>query len=163
MAKAKSAIPQGFHSVTPQLVLDKCAEAIEWYKKAFGAVEIMRAPGPDGRIMHALLQIGNSPIMVNDDMSGGAKTSPNSRASFWIYTDDVDALYNRATAAGARVAPGPMGTLGDQFWGDRTGTLIDPQGYQWTLATHKEDLTPEELDQRQQQFFRNFSPQPTHG
>jgi PhnB protein len=162
MAKAKSAIPEGYHSVTPQLTLDKAAEAIEWYKKAFGAEEKGRAVGPDGKIMHADLRIGNSPVMVNDDMMGGPKAAPNTRASFWIYVEDCDAVYNRAVAAGARVAPGPMGAIQDQFWGDRTGTVIDPQGFQWTIATHKEDLTPQEMDQRQAEFMKHFAQQPTH-
>ena len=162
MAKAKSAIPEGFHSITPQLTLDKCADAIEWYKKALGAVEKGRAVGPDGKIMHAELHIGNSPIMVNDDMMGGPKTSPTSRATFWIYTEDCDALYNRAVSAGARVAPGPMGALADQFWGDRTGSVIDPQGFQWTIATRKEDLTPDEMNKRQEEWMKGFAAQPTH-
>jgi PhnB protein len=162
MAKAKSPVPEGFHTVTPQLTLDKAVDGIEWYKKALGAKEVSRAVGPDGKIMHAELRIGNSPIMVNDDMMGGPKATPNSRAAFWIYVDDVDALFNRAVSAGARVAPGPMGALADQFWGDRTGTLIDPQGFQWTIATHKEDLTPQELDQRQAEWMKKFAPQPTH-
>ena len=162
MAKAKSAVPEGFHTVTPQLTLDKAAEAIEWYKKAFGAQEKSRSVGPDGKIMHAELHIGNSPIMVNDDMSGGPKATPNSRSSFWIYVGDVDALYNRAVAAGARVSPGPMGALADQFWGDRTGSVIDPQGFQWTLATRKEDLTGEEINKRMAEWMKNFAPQPTH-
>jgi PhnB protein len=162
MAKAKSAIPEGFHTVTPQLTLDNAAEAIEWYKKAFGAKENGRAVGPDGRILHAELRIGNSPIMVNDDMMGGPKATPNSRSAFWIYVDDVDTLYNRAVSAGAKVSPSPMGKLADQFWGDRTGTIIDPQGFQWTLATRKEDLTREEMDKRQAEWMKSFAPQPTH-
>jgi PhnB protein len=163
MAKAKSPVPEGFHTITPQLTLDNAAKGIEWYKNALGAKEVGRAVGPDGKIMHAELRIGNSPFMVNDDMMGGPKAAPNSRASFWIYVDDADTLYNRAVAAGARVAPGPMGAMADQFWGDRTGTLIDPQGFQWTIATHKEDLTPEELNQRQAEWMKGFAHQPTHG
>src|SRR5436189_3464593 len=106
MTKAKSAIPEGFHSVTPQLTLDDAASAIEWYKTALGAVETSRAVGPDGKIMHAELRIGNSPIMLNDAMMGskGPKTLGGSPVSLWIYVEDADALFNRAVAAGGQVA-----------------------------------------------------------
>lgn len=163
MATAKSPIPEGFHTVTPQLVFDTAAAAIDWYKKALGAEERGRAVGPDGKIMHAELQVGNSRIMLNDAMGGGrsAKAFGGSPISLWIYVPDCDALFNRAVAAGAQVSPGPMGQLGDQFWGDRTGSLIDPFGYQWTIATRKEDLTPEELDRRAEEFFKQFAPQST--
>ena len=161
MAKAKSAVPEGYHTVTPQLTLDNAAEAIEWYKKALGAVEGDRATGPDGKVMHSELRIGNSRIMVNDAMMGskGPKALGGSPASLWIYVDDCDALFNRAVSAGAQVAPGPMGQLTDQFWGDRSGTVTDPAGYRWTIATHKEDLTPEEMNQRQDEFMKRFAAQ----
>jgi len=163
MAKAKSPIPEGFHSVTPQLTLDNAAQSIEWYKKALGAEEVSRAIGPDGKIMHAELRIGNSRLMVNDVMMGkGPKAFGGSPASFWIYVEDCDALYNRAVGAGAQSAGGPMGQLQDQFWGDRCGTVVDLEGYKWTIATHKEDLTREEIEQRQKEWMKNFAPQPTH-
>jgi len=164
MAKAKSAVPEGFHTVTPQLTLDNAAEAIEWYKKALGAVEGDRATGPDGKVMHSELRIGDSKIMVNDAMMGskGPKALGGSPASLWIYVDDCDSLFNRAVSAGARVAEGPMGQLTDQFWGDRSGTLTDPAGYRWTIATHKEDLTPEEMNKRQEEFMKRFSSQGAH-
>jgi len=159
MAKAKSPIPSGFHTVTPQLTLDNCAQAIDWYKKAFGAEEVSRAVGPDGKIMHADLKIGDSHIMMNDAMMGGRgpKAIGGSPASLWIYVNDCDALFNRAVGAGAKVPPGPMGALADQFWGDRTGTIIDPHGYQWTIATRKEELTPDEMRQRQDEFMKRFA------
>lgn len=159
MAKAKQAVPEGFHTVTPQLTLDNAAKAIDWYKKALGAEEVMRGVGPDGKIMHAELRIGNSLIMLNDEMGGGksAKTLGGTPISLWVYVDDCDSLFNRAVAAGAQVAPGPMGQLMDQFWGDRTGMFTDPHGYRWTIATHKEDLTPEEIQQRQEAFFKQFA------
>jgi PhnB protein len=165
MAKAKSAVPAGHHTVTPQLILDNAAQAIDWYKKALGAEEVARFPGPDGKIMHAEIRIGNSLIMLNDEMGGGrsAKAIGGSPVSLWLYVDDCDALFNRAVAAGATVAPGPMGQLMDQFWGDRSGTIKDPHGYQWTIATRKEDLTPDELNQRADEFFKKFAAQPTHG
>ena len=158
MAQARSPIPEGFHSVTPQLVCEDAARAIEWYKRALGAEEKTRAVGPDGKIMHAELQIGNSRFMLNDPMGGGKspKALGGSPVGFWIYVDDCDSLFNRAVAAGARVPPGPMGQLGDQFWGDRTGSFLDPSGYQWTIATRKEDLTREEMDRRAEEFFRQF-------
>ena len=164
MAKAKSAVPEGYHTVTPQLTLDNAAEAIVWYKKALGAVEGDRATGPDGKVMHSELRIGNSRIMVNDAMMGskGPKALGGSPASLWIYVDDCDALFNRAVSAGAQVAPGPMGQLTDQFWGDRSGTLTDPAGYRWTIATHKEDLTREEMNQRQEEFMKRFASQAAH-
>ena len=159
MAKAKSAVPEGYHTVTPQLTLDGAADAIDWYKKALGAEELSRAIGPDGKIMHAELRIGDSRIMVNDAMMGGK--TPNalggSPTSLWVYVEDCDALFNRAVAAGAEVAGGPMGSMQDQFWGDRCGTVVDPQGYSWSIATHKEDLTREEMAERQAEWMKNFA------
>jgi len=165
MAKARKAVPEGHHTVTPQLTLDNAAQAIDWYKRALGATEVSRAVGPDGKVMHAEVRIGDSPIMLNDEMGGAksAKAIGSSPASLWVYVEDCDALFNRAVAAGARVAPGPMGQLTDQFWGDRTGTFTDPHGYRWTIATHKEDLTPEEMQQRQDAFMKQFAAQPAHG
>ena len=159
MAKAKKAVPDGHHTVTPVLVLDGAAEAIDWYRKAFGAEETSRAVGPDGAIMHAEIRIGDSLIMVHDTMgeAKGPRTFGGSPVSLWIYVDDCDALFNRAVAAGAQVPPGPMGALADQFWGDRSGTVIDPQGYRWTIATHREDLTPEEIKQRMDEFMASYS------
>jgi PhnB protein len=165
MAKAKSAVPEGHHTVTPQLTLDNAAQSIEWYKKALGAEEISRAVGPDGKIMHADLRIGNSRIMVNDAMMGskGPKTLGGSPSSMWIYVEDADALFNRAVSAGGQVAAGPMGAMQDQFWGDRCGSLKDPEGYTWTIATRKEDLTPEEMKQRQAEWEKTFAAkQPAH-
>ena len=164
MTKAKSAIPEGYHTVTPQLTLANAAKAIEWYKKAFGADEVSRFAGPDGKIMHADLRIGNSHFMVNDAMMDGKapKALGGSPASFWIYVDDCDALFKRAVGAGAQVATGGMGQLQDQFWGDRSGTVVDPEGYKWTIATRKEDLSREEMQKRGEEFMKNFTPQPTH-
>ena len=159
MAKAKSPVPEGFHSVTPQLTLENAVQAIDWYKKALGAEEVSRAVGPDGKVLHAELRIGNSRIMMNDAMMGGKgpKALGGSPTSLWIYLEDCDALFNRAVAAGAQVAGGPMGAMQDQFWGDRCGSLKDPEGYTWTIATRKEDLTREEMDQRQAEWMKNFA------
>jgi PhnB protein len=162
MAKATKAVPDGYHTVTPTLTLDNCAQAIDWYKKALGATERARAVGPDGKIMHAEITIGDSIIMVSDPMMGfkGPKAIGGSPASLWLYVEDCDALYNRAVKAGAEVLPG-MGQMQDQFWGDRSGSVIDPFGYKWTIATHKEDVTPEEMKQRQDAWMKQFAGQPT--
>lgn len=164
MARAKSPVPEGFHTVTPHLVFDNAAQAIDWYKKGLGAEEKLRSIGPDGKIMHAELQIGNSLIMLNDAMGGGrsAKTFGGSPIALWIYVPDCDALFNRAVAAGGQVAPGPMGQLADQFWGDRCGMFTDPFGYHWTIATRKEDLSHEEINERAQAFFKQFAHQSAH-
>jgi PhnB protein len=164
MAKAKHTVPEGFHTVTPHITLDNAAQAIEWYKKALGAQEKARALGPDGKIMHAEVRIGDSSILMNDDMMGGRspKKYGGSPASFWIYVDDCDALFNRAVAAGGQVPDGPMGQLADQFWGDRCGSLKDPFGYTWTIATRKEDLTPKEIEERQAKWMKEFAQQATH-
>jgi PhnB protein len=159
MAKAAQPIPHGFHTLTPQLVLENAAQTIDWYKKAFGAVEVTRALAPDGKVIHAELRIGDSVFMANDAMMGGKspKTLGGSPASLWIYVPDCDALFNQAVGAGAQVGM----PLTDQFWGDRSGSVVDPSGYQWNIATHKEDLTREEVKQRQDAFFKQMS-QPAH-
>ena len=159
MAKARQAVPEGLHTLTPHLILDDAARAIDWYKKALGAVEVSRSPGPDGKIMHAHLRIGDSAIYLNDEMGGGksAKARGGSPISMWLYVDDCDALFNRAVAAGATVPDGPMGQIADQFWGDRAGSIVDPHGYHWTIATRKEDLTPEEIRERMDAFMKNFA------
>jgi len=155
MANASRPVPDGFHTVTAQLILEDAASTIDWYKKALGADERMRALGADGKVMHAEIQIGDTILMVNDPM-GGAKSPKalgGSPTSLWIYVPDCDALFNRAAAAGAKVVM----PVADQFWGDRSGTLIDPSGFQWTIATHKEDLTPAEINQRQEEFFKQMT------
>ena len=160
MAKAaKTAVPDGYSTVTLQLTLDNAAAAIDWYKKALGAEELERALGPDGKIMHAEIRIGNSRIMLNDAMMGGKGplAMGGSPASVWIYVEDCDALFNRAVAAGGTIALGGMGAMADQFWGDRSGTFVDPHGYRWTIASHKEDLTPEEMKARQDAWMEQFA------
>jgi PhnB protein len=159
MAKTKNPIPAGYHTVTPHLTMMNAGKAIDWYKQALGAVEVSRFLGPDGKVMHAQITIGDSPIMLNDDMMGGNTTKDHngSPVSIWLYVTDCDALYNRALKAGAKVAPGGMGEMADQFWGDRCGMIIDPEGYWWTIATHKEDLSPEEMKTRSEEFMRQFA------
>jgi uncharacterized glyoxalase superfamily protein PhnB len=144
MAKA---IPDGLRSITPALNVDGAAEAIEFYKKAFGAEEVMRAPDPSGKkIWHAAIRIGDSQIFVNDVFPEmGANPS---HSSLWIYTEKVDALWKRATDAGCQVAM----PIGDMFWGDRMGVVLDRWGIKWTLAQHMKDLTPAELKKAQDDF-----------
>jgi PhnB protein len=160
MAQAKRTIPEGYHTVTPQLTLDNAAQAIDWYKRALGAEEGSRATGPDGKVMHSELRIGDSRVMVNDAMMGskGPTALGGSPASLWLYVDDCDALFERAVRAGAQVRM----AMADQFWGDRCGTLVDPHGYGWTIATHKEDLTREEIEARQAEWMKQFAQQPAH-
>src|SRR6266498_2359468 len=162
MSKAKNAVPEGFHTVTPQLTLDNAAPAIEWYKKALGAEEVSRAVGPNGEILHAELRIGDSLVMLNDAMGGsrGPKAIGGSPASLWIYVKDCDELFKRAVAAGAQVLDGPMGAMADQFWGDRSGTFTDPYGYRWTIATRKEDVPRDEMERRAQEFFKRMAQAP---
>jgi PhnB protein len=157
MAKATRAVPEGHHTVTPSLTLDDSARAIAWYKEALGAEEVARVAGPDGKIMHAEIRIGDSLIMIMDPMMGakGPKAFGGSPASLWLYVDDCDALFERALAAGGEVVE--YGEMRDQFWGDRSGTFADPHGYMWTIATHKEDLTPDEMKQRQDEFMRELA------
>jgi PhnB protein len=160
MAKAKKAVPEGYHTITPHLVLDDAAKTIDWYKKALGAEEIARSLGPDGKVMHAEIRVGDSRVMMNDPMMGGKgpKATGGSPASLWVYVEDCDALFNRAVGAGAKVRM-PMA---DQFWGDRCGGVEDPAGYTWTIATRKEDLTGDEMNKRAQEFFKQFAQQPAH-
>ena len=155
MAKAAKAVPDGFHTITPQLALDDAAQAIDWYKRALGAREVNRSLGPDGKIMHAELEIGSSRIMMNDVMPGskGPAGLGGSPASLWLYVENSDALFDRAVKAGATVQM-PMA---DQFWGDRAGAFLDPAGYSWWVATRKEDFTEAELQQRAAEFFKQMA------
>jgi PhnB protein len=159
MAKAAKAVPEGYHTITPQLTLDNAPQTIDWYKKALGAEEITRSAGPDGKVMHAELRIGNSRFMVSDVLMGmkGPQAYGGSPASLWLYVENCDALFDRAVAAGAKVQM----PLADQFWGDRGGAVADPAGYTWWISTRKEDLTPDEIRQRAADFFSKMA-QPAH-
>ncbi len=158
MAQKAQAIPQGYHTVTPSLFVAGAAKAIDFYKKAFGAEERMRFPAPDGSIMHAELTIGDSIVMLADEMPDqggrGPKSIGGTPVSFFIYRENVDAAWKQAVAAGAKeIMP-----LADQFWGDRTGCLEDPFGHQWWLAQHIQDLTPEQLQKNAEAFFSQGQP-----
>ncbi len=144
-------IPDGYHTVTPYITVRNGAEAIEFYKRAFGAQETERITGPDNKsVMHAELKVGDSIIMLSDEFPQGHTRSPQglegTTASLFLYVADVDAAFKRALDAGATVAM----PLADMFWGDRFGTVADPFGHMWGLATHKEDVPPEELKKRAQ-------------
>jgi PhnB protein len=146
-------IPENFHSITPNLVCRNAAQAIDFYKAVFGATEIVRMHGPDGKIMHAVLKIGDSRIFVNDTMGNSMPSSPGPGISnpiyLHVYVANVDAIFNRAVENGARVDM----PVQDMFWGDRYGQFTDPFGQQWAVATHKEDVAPEDLKRRQDAFF----------
>jgi PhnB protein len=138
-------IPEGYHSLTPYLIIDGAADALEFYKKAFGATELFRMEH-EGKIGHAEMKIGDSPFMLADEQPQwkGPKTLGGTPVSLMIYVDDVDTTYKQALeAGGVELKP-----LQDQFYGDRSGTLSDPFGHVWTVATHKEDVSPEEIDKR---------------
>jgi len=140
-------IPDGYHSVTPYLYVRGAAAAIEFWTRAFGAVEMLRLPGPNGVLMHGEVKIGDSILMFAEEMPEWGNKSPQTlggvTSGYCIYLPDVDAAFARAIAAGATV----MRPVADQFYGDRSGTVIDPFGHVWTLATHTKDLTPEQIDQ----------------
>jgi PhnB protein len=141
-------IPTGYHAVTPYLIVHDAAKALEFYKKAFGAVELMRFPGPGGKIMHAEVKIGDSPVMLADEMPDGGyvgpKTLGGAGVSMMLYVEDVDSRFKQAVAAGATVKR----EVEDQFYGDRVGTIVDPFGHVWSISTHKEDLTMDEIQKR---------------
>jgi len=132
-------VPEGYHTVTPFLTLKDAAGAIEFYKKAFGAQERFRMPTPDGKVAHAELQIGDSVVMLSE-----ALQEPVTSASIYLYVPNADAMFDRAVEAGAQSTM----PLADMFWGDRYGRLTDPFGVRWGIATHKEDVPPEEMGRR---------------
>jgi PhnB protein len=151
-AKAKP-IPDGFHSVTPYLTVRNAAQAIEFYKRAFGAQERVRLPGPDGKVAHAEIMIGNSILMLGEECPEMGNQSPESlhgsTVGMAVYVENVDEVFNRAVKAGAAVKEG----VSDKFWGDRGGTITDPYGHKWTILTHKEDVAPQEMKKRMEKMF----------
>src|SRR5688572_5689485 len=141
-------VPEGYHTATPYLIVKGAAAALDYYKKAFGAVEVMRHAAPDGKIGHAEIRIGDSVIMLADEYPemGHRGPQPGGGAPVFVmlYVDDADALWRKAIAAGAK----ELQPLKDQFYGDRSGSLVDPFGHTWTIATHVEDVSPEEMKRR---------------
>ncbi|HEX5177100.1 MAG TPA: VOC family protein [Chthoniobacteraceae bacterium] len=148
MASSVKPLPDGYHTVTPYLIIHGAAQALEFYSRVFGAVEVMRFKGPGGKIMHAEMTIGDSRIMVADEFPQMGAVSPQSiggtAVGLALYVEDADATFNRALGAGATV----ISAVQDQFYGDRSGTLLDPFGHRWTVATHIEDVTLEEVERR---------------
>ena len=153
--------PEGYHSVTPYLTVDGAAKAIEFYEAAFGATEVLRMPmGDSGRIAHAEIRIGDSHVMLADEFPDMGFLGPQKRggatASLMVYVEDVDAAFVRALEAGATEERAPA----DQFWGDRMGTLVDPFGHRWTLATHVEDVPHEEMQRRMEEWTKQAQAEP---
>jgi PhnB protein len=153
MAPKVNPIPQGYHTVTPSLMVRGAEKALDFYRKAFNAEETLRMPGPDGKIIHAEFRIGNSVMMLGEEMPEMGGKSPQSLGgspvSFFIYLENVDEAWQRAINAGAKqVMP-----LADMFWGDRAGCVDDPFGHHWWLAQHIADLTPDEIKKGQEEFF----------
>jgi PhnB protein len=154
MTDKVKAIPDGFHTITPHLTVRDAKRAIEFYQKAFGAEVLHVAPAPGGKVMHASLKIGDSMLMLNDEFPEyGGQLAPSatggSAVALHIYLEDVDGAFARAVAAGAAVKM----LLMDQFWGDRYGQVVDPFGHRWSLATHKRDMTQEEMQEEQEKAF----------
>jgi PhnB protein len=147
-------IPDGYHTVTPYLIVKGAAQALEFYKQAFGATEVMRHASPDGKIGHAEIKVGDSVIMLADEFPDmgfvGPQTLGGTPVSILLYVEDVDARAGQAVAAGAKV----LRPVKDQFYGDRSGTFADPFGHVWTIATHKEDLSDEEIRKRSEAFLK---------
>lgn len=147
-------IPDGYHSVTPYLICKGAAQAIEFYKQAFGATELMRMPMPGGKLGHAEIRIGDSAVMLADEFPEmdvrGPQSLGGTSVSLLIYVPDVDTAFPQAIAAGGK----EIRPLVDQFYGDRSGTLEDPFGHKWTIATHKEDVPPEEMQRRHEEFMQ---------
>ena len=148
MASKVKSIPEGYHSITPYLIIKGAAAAIDYYKEIFGATELLRIPQADGRIGHAELKFGDSVVMLADEFpemnTVSPKTLGSSPVGLLLYVEDVDATFAKAVSKGAKVQKG----LADQFYGDRNGTVEDPFGHKWTIATHKEDVSPEEMERR---------------
>ncbi|MEK6675321.1 MAG: VOC family protein [Planctomycetota bacterium] len=154
MASKAKAIPDGHHTVTPHLVVRGAAKAMEFYKNAFGAKELFRVPGPDGKtVMHAEMMIGDSPFYLCDEFPDMGATSPatlkGSPVTIHLYVQDVDKTYSQAVSAGAKATM----PVSDMFWGDRYGKLEDPFGHHWSVATHTEDVAPEEIAKRSKAAF----------
>jgi PhnB protein len=155
MAKVK-AVPQGYHTITPNLVVTDGARAIDFYRSALGAEEIARMPGPGGGVMHAELRIGDSVFMLGEEMPDMGTRSPKSYGgspvSLYVYFEDVDSAFDRAVKAGGKA----LMPLANMFWGDRMGALEDPFGHRWSLAQHISDPTPEEMQKGQEEFFAHM-------
>jgi PhnB protein len=153
MPNSVKPIPEGFHTATPTLVVRNAAQAIDFYKKVFGAEEIMRMPSPDSKISHAEIKIGDSIIFLSDEFAQHPGKSPQTLGGFtggiYLYVPDVDDVFAKAVAAGGK----PFMPVTDMFWGDRHGNFTDPFGHSWGVSTHTEDLSEEEMGKRAQAFY----------
>jgi uncharacterized glyoxalase superfamily protein PhnB len=152
------AVPTGFHTLTPHLTVRDADKALEFYKNALGAEVLNVARMPDGKVMHAALRVGDSMLMLNEEMPDFGALSPLSNGgagvTIHIYTENVDAAFDRAVSAGANVVMPLM----DQFWGDRYGMIADPFGHKWSIATHTKDMSPEEMQRAQDEAMANMPP-----
>jgi PhnB protein len=162
MTASSNPVPKGFHTVTPSLIVRGAAEAIEFYKKALGAEELMRMTGPDGKIGHAELKIGDSVMFISDEFENmGVARSPQTlggcTGTLNLYVPNVDATFKQAVSAGGKTTM----PVADMFWGDRYGTFTDPFGHHWGLGTHKEDLSAEEVEERAKAFYASMAQKKT--
>jgi PhnB protein len=162
MASKVKPIPEGYHTISPNLVVNDAARAIDFYKRAFGAQELFRMNFPNGKVVHAELKIGDSMLMLSDEMPGGKCRAPQSLGgspvNIFLYVEEVDRVFKQAVDAGAKVEM----PLADMFWGDRWGSLTDPFGHSWSLATHKEDVNPDELRRRGQEEMAKWAKEGAH-
>jgi PhnB protein len=154
-------VPEGYHTITPYLAVENATEAIDFYQRAFGAQERVRMDGPQGSIMHAELQIGDSMIMLSDPFPQASTKTPKelggTTISIFAYVEDIDSVYKQAIDAGASSLMEPD----DMFWGDRFGSVQDPFGHSWTIATHVEDVSPEEIEKRSEEFMSQMAGSPS--
>ncbi len=157
MANSVKPVPEGFHTATPSLVVKNAAQAIEFYKKVFGAEERMQMPGPDGKIIHAEIKIGDSIIFLSDEIPNMGGKSPQTLGAYtggvYLYVPNVDEIHRRAVEAGAKSA----GPVSDMFWGDRVGHFVDPFGHAWNVSTHVADLSEAEMEKGAQEFYARMA------
>jgi PhnB protein len=157
MTASVKAVPDGFHTATPSMVVRDAAKAIDFYKRVFGAEERMRMPGPDGKIIHAEIKIGDSIIFLSDEIPNMGGKSPQSVGAYtgavYLYVPNVDEIVQRAVDAGSKSA----GPVSDMFWGDRVGHFVDPFGHGWSVGTHVADLTEQEVEKGAQEFYARMA------
>lgn len=157
MTASVKPVPDGFHTATPSVVVRDAAKAIDFYRKVFGAEERMRMPGPDGKIVHAEIKIGDSIVFLSDEIPNMGGKSPQSVGAYtggmYLYVPNVDEIYERAVDAGAKA----VGPVTDMFWGDRVGHFVDPFGHAWSVSTHVADLTEEEMEKGAQAFYAQMA------
>lgn len=161
MTASVKPVPDGFHTATPSMVVRDAAKAIDFYKQVFGAEERMRMPGPDGKIIHAEIKIGDSIIFLSEEIPNMGGKSPQSVGAYtggiYIYVPNVDEIHQRAVDAGAKSA----GPVSDMFWGDRLGHFVDPFGHAWSVSTHVADLTEKEMEKGAEQFYARMAEKKT--